>query len=273
MSQDEQEAKQVIRIVKKGGGHDEHHGGSWKVAYADFVTAMMAFFLVMWIIGMDENVKEMIEAYFENPVAYQQAMANGGTPLPHPGGSPVTLPAPSPPRTRTVEQAELERFSKMLRQKLLGVPELRSIAEQVKIKITREGLRVELVETSAGETFFRLASSDLRPAARQVLGTLAPALDGLPNPVIVEGHTDARVLDREGYTNWELAADRANEARRILREAGLSEGKVVEVRSYADRQLVAPDDPLEARNRRISLLLPRTYEVVEGMPHTAISGE
>ncbi len=245
----------VIRVVKKQKGHASH-GGSWKVAYADFVTAMMAFFLVMWIMGMEESVKDMVQGYFNNPIGFKKAMSAGKN---------FTSMANSPTNmnvqrllllTRAQEREEFEQVKKQILKKLRSEPELKSVADQVQIIVTDEGLRIELVENAGGQTFFPIASATLRPAALRVLTAIAPELNKLSNGLVVEGHTDAVPSVRPGYSNWELSADRANAARRAVQAAGYDPAKILAVRGYADRDPRVPDNPYDPRNRRLTLLLP-----------------
>lgn len=262
-----------IRIVKKKGGGHGHHGGAWKVAYADFVTAMMAFFMVMWLIGLDAKTRAAIAAYFRDPVGFMQAVRakseavftiNDAVP---PGGKNT----PNMPRAakdgktilkkdRKTEKQELEEFKKYVETALSNIPELSRLKEYVKIEFVKEGLRIELLEGKQ-PVFFQTGSATVTPAARQLLRLIAQKVGKLDNRVIVEGHTDAQPYRHgSGYSNWELSADRANAARRVLEASGLWKGQVAEVRGYADTRLRTPDDPFHYSNRRVSLLIPYTSE-------------
>ncbi len=246
----------VIRVVKKVKGHGGHHGGSWKVAYADFVTAMMAFFLVMWIMGMEQNVKDMVQGYFNNPIGFRKAQSAGRN----------ILSVANAPTNMNVDrlvlmskEAQVRKFEAArdaIRKKLDGTPELQDLSRQIDILITDEGLRIEMVENAEGETFFPFGSARLNPAAVRILDLMAPELDQLGNGIIIEGHTDAVPYSRKNYTNWDLSSDRAQAARRELESAGYRASKVLEVRGYADRNLRVPDRPTDPRNRRTTLLLP-----------------
>lgn len=250
--------QEVIRVVRPDeGGDDGHHGGSWKVAYADFVTAMMAFFLVMWIVGMDQEARELIQGYFNDPIGYKEAYGSGDSPV---------MDGQSPSAMRRAggvgltgkdrQRRRFEEVGERIKEKLESSPELADLAENIRIVVTEEGLRIEIAETADGETFFDLASAELKPAARKSLSLIAPELGRLENPVVLEGHTDARPLRRKGYSNWELSNDRANAARRALVSAGLRPARIREVRGYADRELREPDRPMAPANRRVSILLP-----------------
>ncbi len=262
-----------IRIVKKKNAGHGHHGGAWKVAYADFVTAMMAFFMVMWLIGMDAKTRQAIAAYFRDPVGFMQAIRakseavftiNDSIP---PGGKNT----PHMPRAakdgntrlkkdRQTERKELEAFKKYVETALSSIPELARLKEYVKIEFVKEGLRIELLEGKE-PVFFQTGRATVTPAARRLLGIIAQKVGKLENRVIVEGHTDAQPYrPGSGYSNWELSTDRANAARRVLESAGLWKGQVAEVRGYADTHLRNPQDPFHYSNRRVSLLIPYTSE-------------
>lgn len=253
--QQDSDDKEVIRIVKKESrGHEGSHGGSWKVAYADFVTAMMAFFLVMWIINMDDNVKQYIQGYFQNPVGYEAGKAAGSNPAMR-TSSGMGLQA-----HRARERAEMRELAQEIRRSLESGEGLSDIAEHVNIEVTDRGLRIEFVEDQEEEIFFPLGSADLQPAAGEALRRIAPSLNEIGNPIVIEGHTDSRPVRRESYSNWELSTDRANAARRALRGGGLEDDRVEEVIGHADRDPSYPSRPRDARNRRFSVLLPFTTE-------------
>ncbi len=246
----------IVRKVKKG--HAAHHGGSWKVAYADFVTAMMAFFMVMWILGLSEDVKTSIENYFSNPTG--SVMANSGamgvSPLPVGTSTPSGEMKPFMLVTRATEQRSFEEIGDRIEARLRSSDGLGSISAQVEIAMTEEGLRIELVEGEGGDLFFALGSAVLKPAAAEALAVIAGELRGASAPIVVEGHTDATPTRRAWYTNFELSADRANAARRAMEDAGLTRDRVREIRAHADRYLRDPENPLNPANRRISILLP-----------------
>lgn len=252
-----QEAKKIIIIRKKKAHAHAHHGGSWKVAYADFVTAMMAFFMVMWILGMDENMKESIESYFSNPVGHKQAYSSGNSPI-STGSSPANVQI-TPLRLvgRSYQQAHFQRIGDRIRDRLEEAG-LGEIGARIEVVMTDDGLRIELIESGPGETFFPFGSAAVKPAARRALEVVARELGGDTDVIVVEGHTDAAPFGSPGYSNWELSADRANAARRVMEGAGLDGHRIVEVRGYADRALRNPADPLDRSNRRTSVLLPFT---------------
>jgi chemotaxis protein MotB len=251
----------VIVKKKKVKGH-EHHGGAWKVAYADFVTAMMAFFLVMWIMGMDPEVKAMVQGYFSNPIGFEQGRTASSNMLPV-GRSPSDVSAmPRTALTRKTQQRRFEQARSTMEERLREQGIMEGIEAAVSISVTEQGLRVELMETGPEEKFFDKASFQLKPALQDVLAILGGEFGRLGNPVVVEGHTDALpFVGRPGYTNWELSVERANAARRVLVSGGLDDELVQEVRGYADRRLRNAGDPLDRSNRRISVLLPYQSEI------------
>jgi chemotaxis protein MotB len=252
----QQEKPRPIIIRKTTSGHGGHHGGAWKVAYADFVTAMMAFFMVMWIMGMDPTTKDSIQGYFQNPVGFKKGFGAGQNPLSsgnavkHQGARTVAI-AP-----REFQRARFQAAAEQIRARLAADAELKSLTGNFEITVTNEGLRIEMTDAGSGEMFFALGSAVPRPLAVRALTIIGEELAGIHNPVITEGHTDARQYGGPNYTNWELSVDRANAARRVLIGAGVMGERVDEVRGHADRQLRYPDRPLDPANRRVSILLP-----------------
>ncbi len=244
-----------VIIIKKGGhGKHAHHGGAWKVAYADFVTAMMAFFLVMWLVNASPDVKSAVGSYFRDPGAFQTAGSSGILP-----GEPGGLTGGEAPQPSDVEvaQAMLERAATQLRDALQSVPSFKELADQVEIQVTPEGLRIELLE-SPDDSFFEVGRAELRSDTVALLHVIAEELAKLPNHVAIEGHTDSRpyTVTAGAYGNWELSADRANAARRVIEE-GLPAHRIEAVRGFADTRLRYPEVPLDPRNRRISVVVRR----------------
>ncbi len=250
-------SRKIIVVRKKkvtGGGH---HGGSWKVAYADFVTAMMAFFMVMWILGMDDKVKQAVEGYFSNPIGYKKGYGAGASPIAS-GASPAKV-ATSQVRIlmRGAEAQSFARAAAQIKQLVANDPSLHQLRAKVDVSVSSDGLRIELVETGSGENFFPVGSTTMKPAAVIALQLITPAIATLANPVIIEGHTDAATYGAGAqYNNWDLSAERANAARRVLEVSGLPSERVDEVRGMADRRLRVPNNPYAAANRRITILLP-----------------
>ncbi len=243
----------VIIVKKKGHGGHGHHGGAWKVAYADFVTAMMAFFLVMWLVGQSPQVKAAVGGYFRDPGVFETTKGGGVLP-----GSTVGLKdsgVTPPPDSVKQAQEVLERAAEHLREALQKVPALKALEDRIEITVTPEGLRIELLENEKN-SFFAVGSAQLLPETVELLGVIAKELSPLGNKVAIEGHTDSRPYgSRNGYTNWDLSTDRANSARRAMESHGLREGQVDAIRGFADTRLRYPDDSLDPRNRRISIVV------------------
>ena len=249
--------KKIIIVRKKKVSSGGHHGGSWKVAYADFVTAMMAFFMVMWILGMDDKVKQAVEGYFSNPIGYKKGYGAGASPISS-GASPAKV-ATSQVRIlmRGAESQSLNRTAAQIKQLITNDKTLQQLHAKVDVTVSQDGLRIELVESGTGETFFPVGSTAMKPATVIALQLIAPAIGALTNPIVIEGHTDAAPYGANaGYSNWDLSAERANAARRVLEASGLPAARIDEVRGLADRRPRVPDAPYAAANRRISILLP-----------------
>lgn len=246
-------------IVKKKRGHGGHHGGAWKVAYADFVTAMMALFIVLWIVGQSEAVKQAVSAYFKDPGVFESG--RGGSVL---QGSTGSAPNPTTDVTSEIERLKVE--AKKLEAEIRSNPEFDKFRDKIEISVTREGLRIELLENSNG-LFFDVGSAKLKPETVKLLKLIAIEVGHLKNKVMIEGYTDARPYVNPDYTNWELSADRANAARRILEQNGVGKDQIVQVRGFADRNLKHPDKPLDFGNRRVSILVATT----EPKPSDAIT--
>jgi chemotaxis protein MotB len=249
---------QVIIIRKKRHGHAAHHGGAWKVAYADFVTAMMAFFLVMWLMAQKQEVKASIGGYFRDPGLFDyqksQGILPGGKPGVEPGSAPEPVPAASDAGSLKKERDVLAQAADHIRQNLTKVPEFKTLRDQIEFIVTAEGLRIELVERS-GSSFFDSGSAILRGESERILTVIAGELGNLQNDVVIEGHTDSRPFSNgERYGNWELSADRANAARRVMEGHGLGAHQVRTVRGFADTALHIPN-PLDPRNRRVSIVV------------------
>ncbi len=244
----------IIKKIKKGGGG--HHGGAWKVAYADFVTAMMAFFLVMWIIGLDQPTRKAIESYFKDPYGFMKSSHGGVSPIGT--GESVKIGQPSPLHQKldmSSLQAAFKQAKAAIAEEIAKSPELSGLKDSVSIQLTDEGLRIELMEKTAS-LFFNTGSAKLKERTKRLLAVIAKQLQTLDNPIMIEGHTDSRPLGRSGgYSNWELSTDRANSARRAMEAAGLNPKGILAVRGYADHKLLHPEDPTHFSNRRVTILV------------------
>jgi len=234
------DAQPTIVIIKrpKVGGHG-HHGGAWKVAYADFVTAMMALFIVLWLMSADKEVQEAVSYYFNNPSGPGKQMGTAVAGL----GNAMELP-----------KKEMEQLAQKIQQALMTIPNFRNLKDHVEITVTADGLRIELLETDAG-MFFESGKPTPSESGAVLLTRLAQELGKLPNQMLIEGHTDAKPFAGADYSNWELSTDRANAARRLMESAGLRPHQIGQVRGYADRQLRHPEDPEHSGNRRITVLV------------------
>ncbi|HTV03596.1 MAG TPA: flagellar motor protein MotB [Luteitalea sp.] len=242
----------VIIVKKKKGGHGGHHGGAWKVAYADFVTAMMAFFLVMWLVNQPQDVKDAVAGYFKDPGIFEYE--GGRSPIAS-GAGLVGNGNGSGSGDVQSATASLERAAERIKEQIKSIPGFKNLEDQVEVKVTAEGLRIELQE-GGQDTFFDSGSAHVKGETQQVLKVIAKELASLPQSIAVEGHTDAAPMGRDrAYTNWELSADRANAARRIMEAAGLPPTHVKAVRGFAATILRTPDEPFNPRNRRVSIVV------------------
>lgn len=254
----EEKKEQPIIIVKKIIRHGAHHGGAWKVALADFMTAMFALFLVMWLVGQSDEVKQAVQGYFQDPVNYaknyRMNISSKGAGILR-GSSTGEVP----PSNETLEEQlrkEMEALAAKLRSAIDDMPGLNILKKFLQLEITREGLRIQLIEGSQKVKFFKKGSATLSLKGELILKTIAMELSKLPNRLVIEGHTDGSDLAMpENYSNWELSADRANAARRAMMESHLKKGQVYQVRGYADNKLRIREDPLDPRNRRITILV------------------
>ena len=265
------DGKKIVIVRKKSGGHGGHHGGAWKVAYADFVTAMMAFFMVLWIVGLDDQTKKAVEGYFQNPVGTKNAYSGGASPVAS-GSSPARVSKNALKLiVRKVEEQQFRNFQTRIAARIDSNPALQGLKGSIEVIITKDGLRIELVEKGSGDDFFPTGSAVLRPKAVSAIALIADEIALLSNPIILEGHTDGAPFGVGGsYTNWELSADRANAARRIVVGAGVPIDRLVQVRGLADRDLRNPDDPFDPTNRRISIFLPfRAFDEATGADSAA----
>lgn len=257
-----------IIVKKKKVQAAAHHGGSWKVAYADFVTAMMAFFMVMWIMGMSQETRSMVAGYFNDPLGFMKnqpksrsPFAIKGSPNPKPG----TTNGPSESKTPD-EQLQLKEVEQQFKAALAsGDVDLKELAQHVEVKLEEEGLRIELTE-SAGAVFFETGSPIIRPIAKKLIAAIGPILARSGRPIIVEGHTDSAQYASQMYNNWDLSGARALSMRRALSLAGVHNEQFVSVNGYADTRLKNPANPYHFSNRRVTVLLP-FKRVIQRLDH------
>jgi chemotaxis protein MotB len=225
------------------GSPERHRGGAWKVAYADFVTALMALFIVLWMMSSGSKVRQSVQGYFRDPKGYTRTLgagiANSGEGLP-------------------IHQGNVRQIEEQIQTALRQMPEFQHIRNNIVFSVTGEGLRIDLLETEQG-MFFVTGNQTPTPSGEHLLEVLAQELGKMPNPLVIEGHTDARPFRNSTpssrYSNWELAADRANTARRILHGFGVRPEQVVEMRGFAAQRLLDPADPDSPRNRRVSVVV------------------
>ncbi|HEY0703858.1 MAG TPA: flagellar motor protein MotB [Candidatus Acidoferrales bacterium] len=232
--------KPTIIIIKKKGGHGGHHGGAWKVAYADFVTAMMALFIVLWLLNSSKQVQDAVGGYFKDPTGTSKKV-----------GSDMVGQGENFVLSKDNMQALKEQLQKAIRE----VPNFDKLRNHIDMTVTNEGLRIELLESAKG-TFFDIGSPELNSDGQELVIKLAQELGKLPNKLAIEGHTDSKPYSGKGhYSNWELSADRANSARRLMQVNGIGGDQVTQVRGFADQRLRKPDAPLDPINRRVSLIV------------------
>ena len=281
----------IIKRVKKAH-HDEAHGGAWKVAYADFVTAMMAFFLLLWLLNATTEEQRVGLSNYFAPASLSKTTSGsgglmGGLSMSQEGAlkaeAPVSVDVRIPPTTTQDqdsnqpsedesdelseeeaekilaerEEAQFEEIENSLRRAIEESPELSQLAESLVIDRTPEGLRIQIVD-QARYAMFPLGSAKMYPRMRQLIEKIVGAVKRMPNKVSVAGHTDATpYASGAGYTNWELSTDRANSSRRALVAAGLAPERITNVVGRADKDLFLVDEPTSPRNRRISIVLLR----------------
>jgi len=283
----------IVKKIKKGG--HGHHGGAWKVAYADFVTAMMAFFLLLWLLNVTDSVqKQGISDYFTPSVASSSESGSGGvlggTSLQTDGamksntGTPSVVTSISPPeegkkddadgdgkseideaeflaRLAALEEASFEDARDQIRQAIADDPNLAGLADNIIIDMTPEGLRIQIVD-QYDESMFPAGGTAIRPRIKRLFGKIVKAIEKMPNGLSISGHTDSSGFSGSDYTNWELSSDRANSSRRALLEVGLDPERIQRVSGKADTEPMIEDDPTNPTNRRISLILLRETPVL-----------
>ena len=247
-----QREQPIIIVRKRARGHGGHHGGAWKVAFADFMTAMMAIFLVLWLVSLSSDVKAAIAGYFQDPLG--RANEFGSSIIP---GQGAQAAQPRPLTQAEIVNARRDRLMKLaeqIRRELPEALEVPELAAHVDIELVAEGLRISLVEDST-DVFFASGRPEPLPTAVELLTALGYELREAAYPIVVEGHTDAQpYVGRGAYSNWELSADRANAARRLLSGGGVPESRIAAVRGLADRE-PRMADTFAPQNRRVTILL------------------
>ena len=277
----------IKRIKKISGGH---HGGAWKVAYADFVTAMMAFFLLLWLLNaVTEEQKRGIAQYFRPTIAFQNTSATfailsgQATPMdtmvggasaqtelddpeltdpsnPEPsdgeGAKPVNLEEAEATVAKAEEQ-QLQQIKDEIHKAIEATPDLKELEKNLKIDKTEEGIRIQLLDQEK-ISMFPSGSAAMNPRSKELLQKVAQAVSDLPNKIEISGHTDAAPYVGNGnYSNWELSSDRANASRRVLVENGINPSRLRTVEGKADTEPFVQENPLDPQNRRISIVLLR----------------
>ncbi|MBV9829030.1 MAG: OmpA family protein [Alphaproteobacteria bacterium] len=281
-------------IVKRVAAHDDEHGGQWKVAYADFVTAMMAFFLIMWLLSsVSSNDREVIAKYFTSTSLFEMpagnGVLNGGRSVMEGADSRSTRGASSPKDAKSKDnqsreghssqasaaspnRAETQRLEalKAELEQMMTAGQMNSAAAHVDVTITSEGLRIQIFDRD-GEPMFAPGASEPLPRLKAILAVIAEVLATVQNSIVLSGHTDGQFFQRNNYSNWELSADRANAVRRALESDGLAPGRVVQIEGRAASDPLLPQTPLDPRNRRIAVTLLRSDLDRSGHPPTVAS--
>jgi chemotaxis protein MotB len=217
-----------------------HHGGAWKVAYADFVTAMMSLFIVLWMMNASKQVQEAVGGYFKDPRGTAKVVGtnkNGAGDF------------------YSMKKEDMQKLKQELLQAIHRLDPENKLKDRIEITITQEGLRIELMESEKG-TFFELGDAKPTPALKDILQVLSQELGKMPNKLSIEGHTDSKPYSgNRGYDNYDLSSDRANEARRLMQSEGIRIDQVSQVRGFADQRLRLPQKPEDPSNRRISVIV------------------
>jgi chemotaxis protein MotB len=300
-------ARPIVIIRKEEVVEGGHHGGAWKVAYADFVTAMMAFFLLMWLINATTEAQRIgLADYFSQANVLNRGASGEGKPF---GGSdpfdsgalasnlgtiqimpghntPQSIHPPIPrapshqpqsgaaatphsagqalrPGDKKAEAAAFQNAAQKIRSAIDADKTLAPYAGQISVTVTPEGIKIQIID-SHDQPMFALGSADPAPATQLILSKIAPILGGLAHPISIAGYTDARPYNNPSQSNWLLSVERANATRAALVSSGLPEAELTQVAGYADRQLLHPDDPLAAANRRITITIAKNSPAVFG---------
>jgi len=258
-------------IIKRKKGRHPHHGGAWKIAFADFMTAMMALFLVLWILSTSNpDQRKAVAEYFRSPIvvaltngdrdsASTSAIPGGGQDPTYTEGEVRSIDIRQ--ESRRIERQHLEELKRRLEEAIDLNALLKEFKDQILIDLIPEGLRIQLVDSDK-RPMFEVGSSKVAPYMRDLLRVIAPILNQLPNSIQISGHTDSRPYagGEKGYSNWELSAERANASRRELVAGGLDSGKLLRVSGMADELRFDGAGELDAINRRIAIIVVDSYE-------------
>ncbi len=243
-----------IIVIKRKAAHGGHHGGAWKVAYADFVTAMMALFIVLWLMNSSKQIQVAVGGYFKDPTGTAKMVGTNQS------GSGDNF---------SVSKDNMAKLKEQLQSVIRQVTNFDKLKSQIEMTVTAEGLRIELLESEKG-TFFESGRPDPNANGRELLVAIAHELGAVPNKLSLEGHTDAQpYAGMANYTNWELSTDRANASRRLMQQNGLREDQVVEVRGFADQKPRNAKNPADPANRRISLIVRYLEKPASAAPEAA----
>ncbi|MEO8922207.1 MAG: flagellar motor protein MotB [Caldimonas sp.] len=266
----------IIKRIRKGG--HAKHGGAWKIAYADFVTAMMAFFLLMWLLGSTtEGDKKGIADFFNAPLKVSLMGGTGSgdsSSVVHGGGADLSrstgqvkdgdVPAKRKllnlkalqAEQKRAELARLEALKNKVEEALAASPKLEAMKSQIRLDMTRDGLRIQITDEQ-NRPMFDSGSAIVKPYMRELLREIGHVLSDVPNHITLEGHTDAQPFSggERGYSNWELSSDRANASRREIVAGGLPDDRMLLVQGMASSKLFVPGDPQSPLNRRISIIV------------------
>lgn len=255
----------IIIKKKKVSGHGGHHGGSWKVAYADFVTAMMAFFMVMWIMGLSDDTKASISGYFNDPNGFMKNPPRSKNVITAINGVNKAKASSNQTSSKdglgdfqgiqvsTAQDGQLIQVE--IQKQIAGIPDLKKMLDHIEVSIGQDGIHIELLEDK-GSVFFQSGQSVISPMGRRIIKRLTPVLKNTERTIVVEGHTDAQPYAGMVMTNWELSGDRARAVRQALANDGFPPDRFRGVTGYADTKLKFPGKPLSPKNRRVTLLLP-----------------
>jgi chemotaxis protein MotB len=259
----------IIIIKKKAKGHAAHHGGAWKVAYADFVTAMMAFFMVMWLLAQtDQTARQQLSEYFRTGVfSGAPSVLNGGSGIQNKGYFDVVGQSMMQPEQVAFERVAAAVRAAMQRQ-VAEDASLKALSQSLKVSVTEEGLLIQILDGAGDNLLFDRSSSDLKPQLEELLAMIGPVLGRLDNKIQVHGHTDAKPFPAgSNRSNWQLSFERADAARLVLEKSGLKKGQVGGVFAHGSSSLYNAADPYAPENRRLAILAVR-----RGMEKVAAQG-